>query len=73
MTKHVHDTPGSSHTIQWEHDDETGVLTIHFADGSSYDYENVPHEKYLGATTATSKGQYFHRHIKKQHTGTPRR
>lgn len=72
MTRHVHDTPDSAHTHQWEHDDETGIMTIHFADGSSYDYHGVPHETFLGVKSAPSAGGYFHRHIKTRHKGVKR-
>jgi hypothetical protein len=54
------------------HDDATGTLTVHFADGTVYDYPNVPYEKFVGATQTSSPGQYFHRQIKSQHKGTKR-
>jgi len=69
--KHVHDTPQSSHSIQWEYDDADQTLTIRMADGSRHDYEKVPPAVFHGVTTARSAGQYFHRHVKGRYNHRP--
>ena len=43
---------------------ENGTLEIAFVDGGVYQYLNVPEHIYQGLMSATSKGGYFHNHIK---------
>lgn len=43
---------------------ENGMLEIAFVNGGVYQYLNVPEHVYQGLMTATSKGRYFHSHIK---------
>ena len=43
---------------------ENGTLEIEFVDGGVYQYFNVPEPVYQGLMSATSKGRYFHDHIK---------
>lgn len=45
--------------------DEVGkVLTVTFHSGGSYDYPDVPKEKFEGLVNADSCGRYFHKHIR---------
>lgn len=40
------------------------ILEVEFHDGGVYDYFDVPPEVFTDFMAASSKGQYFHRHIK---------
>lgn len=55
---------GSSNIAQFTFDPATDTLTIEFADGSEYDYMNVPASVYRAFGAAGSAGQFFHRNIK---------
>lgn len=54
----------SSNLAACGYDAETKTLTVQFANGSEYTYSGVPEETYEGLLSASSPGQYFHRHIK---------
>lgn len=41
-----------------------GILRIRFNSGGIYDYYNVPITVYQELLNASSKGKYFHAHIK---------
>ena len=43
---------------------ESGTLEIEFTSGGVYQYLNVPHSTYSALMRASSKGTYFHEHIK---------
>lgn len=46
------------------YDPTTMTLEIEFHSGDIYQYLNVPESIYLGLIHASSKGSYFHDHIK---------
>lgn len=43
---------------------EEQILRILFKTGITYDYLNVPKAIYSALLASTSKGQFFHKHIK---------
>lgn len=43
---------------------ENGTLHIRFHSGGLYSYSNVPVAIYQGLMSASSKGRYFHSHIR---------
>lgn len=43
---------------------DRGTMHIRFNSGSLYAYYNVPSSVYNGLMSASSKGRYFHAHIK---------
>ena len=55
----------SSNLISVGYDEATKILIIKFHNGS-YKYLKVPKNIYLKLMDATSKGTYFHNHIKNQ-------
>lgn len=46
------------------YDQATGILTVSFKSGRSYDFYNVPVDVWNGFREAESKGRYFTRNIK---------
>ncbi|MDE2471891.1 MAG: KTSC domain-containing protein [Bradyrhizobium sp.] len=44
--------------------EKVGALTITFASGSSYTYENVPLKVFEELQAASSPGKYYHQNIK---------
>ena len=46
------------------YDDENEDLSITFANGSTYDYHDVPKEVFDGLAQASSPGGYWHAAIK---------
>ena len=49
---------------------ENGVLEIEFHSSGIYQYSNVSAPIYQGLMNASSKGGYFHQHIKDQYEYT---
>lgn len=54
----------SSNLASVGYDPSTSTLEIEFNSGGIYQYYNVPANIYQGLMSASSHGQYFHRHIK---------
>lgn len=50
-------------SVGYDPDEET--LEIEFHNGGVYQYFNVPHHRYDGLMSASSKGSYFDAYIKK--------
>lgn len=46
-------------------DAETNTLEVEFNHGGIYQYQDVPHSKYLALLDAASHGTYFDKEIKK--------
>lgn len=46
------------------YDSQTSTLEIEFNSGGIYIYSNVPYNEYQNLMNASSKGRYFHSHIK---------
>ena len=46
------------------YDNQSQILEIEFYSGGIYQYFDVPASVYLALMNATSKGTYFHKHIK---------
>jgi KTSC domain len=53
---------GSSHIKATKYD--SGQMSIRFADGAEYTYENVPRQMHDALISSDSPGSFFHRHIK---------
>ena len=49
------------------YDKETQMLEIEFDGGGIYQYLNVPEHVYSNLMSASSKGSYFHRHIRNRY------
>ena len=49
------------------YDRETRTLEVEFQTGSIYQYLGVPEDVYDGLMRASSKGSYFHEHIKERY------
>ena len=59
--KHV----SSSNLKSVGYDSSSQILEIEFLHGGIYQYFDVPESEYHGLMSASSKGQYFDRNIKK--------
>lgn len=64
MAVRSHSFTNSSSILAATWDDDSHELTIVFARGRSYVYENVPETVWDGFTSAPSAGQYFHQNIR---------
>lgn len=60
----------SSNISSAEYDDETGVMTITFASGSTYSYSGVPKSTYEALCSSPSPGSFFARQIRNQYAAT---
>lgn len=58
---------GSSHLEAAHYDSAKRVLSISFKSGRTYDYMNVPPEKWQAFQEAESKGKYLHSEINPHH------
>lgn len=58
------ETPDSSNIARFSYDNASGVLSIEFKKGGTYQYFDVPESAYSGMRAADSKGQYFTQYIK---------
>ncbi len=54
----------SSNIAQATYDEAGEILTVKFADGSTYQYDGVPRDVWLGLQHAPSAGSYLARQIK---------
>lgn len=59
----------SRHIAAVGHDPMTNTLTVQFRNGATYEYEDVPRERYEVLLGADSAGTYLHGVIKRHHTG----
>lgn len=50
------------------YDTDTKKLTVTFGNGTSYEYDNVPHEIFAELNLAESQGKYFNQRISKAFT-----
>lgn len=60
-------TVSSSNLSSVGYDPATKVLEIEFNSGGIYQYYSVPSATYNALMQASSKGKYFHQHIKGQY------
>ena len=51
----------------FSYDPRKHLLKITFISGKKYGYLNVAEENYEALKSASSKGEYFNKHIKNQH------
>jgi len=58
------ETPDSSNIARIGYDKRSGVLSIEFKKGGSYQYFDVPEPVFDAMKTADSKGQYFAQNVK---------
>lgn len=59
----------SRHIAAVGHDELTNTLTVQFRNGATYEYEDVPRERYETLLGADSAGTYLHSVIKPNHAG----
>jgi YD repeat-containing protein len=57
-------TPESSSISRFAYDEASRVLEVEFANGSVYDYFDVPDHVFDGMRNASSKGQYLAQQVK---------
>jgi hypothetical protein len=57
----------SSNVKEIGYDEQSRTLRVGFKSGSSYDYANVPIEKFRGLRDSVSKTTYLNQHIKGQY------
>ncbi|MEW6303495.1 MAG: KTSC domain-containing protein [Verrucomicrobiota bacterium] len=60
----------SSNLKGCEYDAENEVLTVHFRNGSTYQYQGVPPEIHEQLCNADSPGSFFHRAIRGRYAHT---
>jgi hypothetical protein len=72
MAVETHDTPGSSHILQFAYDDEMHVMEVAFTDGSIYEARGVDRSFFDGAKAARSAGQYYNRALKNRFLWVPK-
>lgn len=54
----------------WDSDEaspDSGLLSITFSSGSTYEHQNVPRDVWEGLQSAASPGRYYHDMIKGQY------
>ena len=56
----------SSNIVSVGYDVDSWVLEIEFKNGT-YQYEDIPKDIYYKLMNASSKGSYFHQHIKSEY------
>lgn len=60
MAKHPDLTPIKSSALSGHHyDPQTRQMTVRFNSGATWQYDDVPHEKYEAFTGAASPGSFF--------------
>jgi hypothetical protein len=55
----------SSNIVRTQYDTITKKMIAEFKNGSRYEYDNVPHEKYTQFRMAQSQGNFFNTSISK--------
>lgn len=60
---------GSSHIDRATYSSADKALYVRFLNGATYEYRNVPAEKWEGLQKAESKGKYLHSQIVPVHRG----
>lgn len=58
------ETPDSSNIARFAYEDASGVLSIEFKKGGTYQYFDVPANVFVAMKRAESKGQFFAQNIK---------
>jgi hypothetical protein len=56
----------SSNLVKTEYDTETKKMIAEFKNGSSYEYDDVPHPTYARFRLSESQGKYFNTEISKK-------
>lgn len=71
MAKHLPPlSPVSSTALKGRHyDPESRTLTLQFASGEVWEYDNVPMERAEALAGAASPGSFFHKRIRGQYNG----
>jgi hypothetical protein len=57
----------SSNIVKTEYDTETKKLVIEFSNGTSYEYDEIPHQLYTQFRLSESQGKFFHSKIAKSY------
>lgn len=60
---------GSTVIASHGHDPSTGKMRVTLKSGKTYEYDDVPLEKYAAFTGAKSMGAYWNQKIKAHHNG----
>jgi hypothetical protein len=57
----------SSNLVRTEYDTLSKKMIAEFKNGTRYEYENVPHEKYTQFRLSESQGNFFNKNISKSY------
>ena len=60
----------SSNLVRTEYDTVSKKMIAEFKNGTRYEYENVPHEKYTQFRMSQSQGNFFNKNISKTYKDT---
>lgn len=60
----------SSNLVRTEYDTISKKMIAEFKNGTRYEYENVPHEKYTQFRMSQSQGNFFNKNISKTYKYT---
>ena len=60
----------SSNLVRTEYDTVSKKIIAEFKNGTRYEYENVPHEKYTQFRMSQSQGNFFNKNISKTYKYT---
>jgi len=60
----------SSNLVRTEYDTVSKKMIAEFKNGTRYEYENVPHEKYTQFRMSQSQGNFFNKNISKTYKYT---
>jgi hypothetical protein len=58
----------SSNIVRTEYDTVTKKMIAEFKNGSRYEYDDVPHQKYTEFRSSQSQGNFFNKNISKTYT-----
>jgi hypothetical protein len=58
----------SSNIVRTEYDTVTKKMIAEFKNGSKYEYDDVPHQKYTEFRSSQSQGNFFNKNISKTYT-----
>nr|GAT42303.1 predicted protein [Mycena chlorophos] len=66
--KSTKQTPPGSSVLSIEHDPATNIMTVTFHGGRTYQYSDVPRDKFKALQSSESKGTFINEHVAPHHT-----
>lgn len=58
----------SSNIVKTEYDTSSKKMIAEFKNGIKYEYDDVPHQKYVQFTMSESQGNFFNKNISKNYS-----